>query len=187
VSDNAKKVDRRKNKPLYPPPEAVLPFILDRTRYGRIAKHFGCSRRVIKNRAKQLRERGYEFVSWRREPEIDGIKRCVRCRLEKPVAEYYRKSDKRSSSWCKQCVRLGRKMRVYGLTEEEINHLPISEMCPLCEQRYSESLIPVIDHDHETGKVRGIICFLCNHALGRISDNSATATRMAQYLREHGR
>lgn len=165
----------------------VLPFILKRWRYRRIASHFGCSRKVIKDRARKLREMGHEFVAWRREPEIDGAKKCVRCETVKPLADFYRKSVTRTSSWCKACVRLGSRMRTYGLTEDEINSLPISTHCPLCAEAYSETLIPVIDHDHATGKVRGVICFLCNHALGRISDRSSTARRMAEYLSLHGR
>lgn len=166
--------------------EAILPLIAKRWRYRRIAEHFGCSRAVIKMRAKKLRAEGHDFVSWRREPVIDGSKKCIRCEVSKDTTDFYKKTDERTSSWCKDCVRLGNKMRVYGLTEEAIGKLVVTDRCPLCLIEYTERCKPVIDHDHATGAVREVICFFCNHALGRISDRADTAMRMAEYLRKHG-
>jgi hypothetical protein len=43
------------------------------------------------------------------------------------------------------------------------------------------------DHDHTTGKMRGILCRNCNFALGQIRDNPMIARAMADYLDMHGR
>lgn len=45
--------------------------------------------------------------------------------------------------------------------------------------------IPMVDHDHSTGRVRGILCCDCNMAIGRIYDNPDTALSMAEYLRSN--
>lgn len=42
-----------------------------------------------------------------------------------------------------------------------------------------------VDHDHATGKVRGLLCQRCNTALGHIKDNPETAVKMAEYLRKY--
>lgn len=39
-----------------------------------------------------------------------------------------------------------------------------------------------IDHDHETGRVRGLICGRCNRALGLVRDDVAILQRMIKYL-----
>jgi len=43
---------------------------------------------------------------------------------------------------------------------------------------------PCIDHNHSTGKVRGILCFHCNTALGHAFDNTEILKKMIQYLEE---
>lgn len=40
-----------------------------------------------------------------------------------------------------------------------------------------------VDHCHETGRIRGLLCFTCNHTLGRVHDDPSTLERLAAYLR----
>lgn len=42
-----------------------------------------------------------------------------------------------------------------------------------------------IDHDHETGKARGLLCMVCNHALHKIDKDRAWATRAVAYLERY--
>ncbi|MDQ1746247.1 MAG: hypothetical protein QOD07_510 [Frankiaceae bacterium] len=42
-----------------------------------------------------------------------------------------------------------------------------------------------VDHDHATGKVRGVLCFNCNQALGNVRDSVQTLTRLRSYLGRH--
>ena len=39
-----------------------------------------------------------------------------------------------------------------------------------------------IDHDHETGEVRGLLCRGCNVALGAVRDSVTTLVAMIEYL-----
>ena len=41
---------------------------------------------------------------------------------------------------------------------------------------------PHIDHDHRTGKVRGLLCSNCNHALGMVHDDPTILRRLMAYL-----
>jgi recombination endonuclease VII len=43
----------------------------------------------------------------------------------------------------------------------------------------------VVDHDHDTGAVRALLCNLCNTALGYFRDDAALARRAAEYLEAH--
>ena len=42
----------------------------------------------------------------------------------------------------------------------------------------------VVDHDHITGEVRGLLCDACNRAIGQLRDDPATARRLADYLED---
>lgn len=39
-----------------------------------------------------------------------------------------------------------------------------------------------VDHDHQTGQVRGLLCFNCNTAIGKLNDDVATLQRAVLYL-----
>jgi len=43
------------------------------------------------------------------------------------------------------------------------------------------------DHDHATGKARGMLCRSCNQILGRVRDDASRLRRMAEYLEVHTR
>ena len=43
---------------------------------------------------------------------------------------------------------------------------------------------PLVDHDHATGRIRGLLCTHCNVALGAIRDDVGIARRLIEYLEE---
>jgi hypothetical protein len=100
---------------------------------------------------------------------------------KKREAEEYRKR--------KPHVRIARKMRRYGSTLEEYNRL--AEFgCAICGRKDSGDLRGYrlhIDHDHGTGKFRGLLCTTCNMGIGKFGDDPARLERAALYLRAQGR
>lgn len=42
-----------------------------------------------------------------------------------------------------------------------------------------------VDHDHETGKVRKLLCHNCNRALGLLRDDPALLRKSAEYIEQH--
>ena len=44
-----------------------------------------------------------------------------------------------------------------------------------------------VDHDHETGKVRGLLCFSCNRILGASQDNPEILKILIEYLQRNGK
>ncbi|WP_329391128.1 endonuclease VII domain-containing protein [Streptomyces sp. NBC_01351] len=42
-----------------------------------------------------------------------------------------------------------------------------------------------VDHCHETGRVRGVLCFNCNTAIGKLGDDPDVARRVVTYLEGH--
>lgn len=70
----------------------------------------------------------------------------------------------------------------YGLTLEDIDSLLFSQrcQCSICSKPLVEGK-RVIDHDHESGEVRGILCYPCNQALGLLKDNIQSLENAIRY------
>lgn len=73
----------------------------------------------------------------------------------------------------------------YSLSKTEFDALLKDQgnVCAICGKSEWKGRGPQVDHDHLTGKVRGILCYACNIALGLIGDNSKTARALVAYLR----
>ena len=92
------------------------------------------------------------------------------------------------SSECKTCTGL---LRAYGITTGDRNSM-MEEQGGKCAICYSEvefkqglglnSYTATVDHDHDTGKVRGILCGSCNNVLGRVQDNTEILSNAIKYL-----
>ena len=68
----------------------------------------------------------------------------------------------------------------YNLTNDDVAEL-LAEQDGRCAICLTAPAVHV-DHDHRTGKVRGMLCFPCNAALGQLDDDVATVRRAADYL-----
>lgn len=76
---------------------------------------------------------------------------------------------------------------LYGLTEEQVRALMDSQKgcCAVCREPLPGGNQTHIDHDHDTGQVRGILCGQCNRAEGLLRRSPLIAERLAAYLRKH--
>jgi hypothetical protein len=68
--------------------------------------------------------------------------------------------------------------RCYGLDGDESDRLRAIEQCQVCGSTGSM----VIDHCHDSGVVRGVLCTPCNLALGHVKDSPDTLRALASYL-----
>ena len=63
--------------------------------------------------------------------------------------------------------------------------------CAICKQaettkdRWGNVLRLSVDHNHETGKIRGLLCAACNHAIGFVKENVKTLKQAAEYLEQY--
>ena len=118
---------------------------------------------------------------------MDKIKTCTKCKIEKSINDFYSnksiKNGKRRecigcyNAWQKQNNATEeskikrRKYKLYykyGLTIEDVEELLViqSNRCALCLKLFTKMFD--IDHDHKTGKVRGLLCRDCNIVIGRV-------------------
>jgi hypothetical protein len=76
----------------------------------------------------------------------------------------------------------------YGLTLNQWDEIVKSQngQCVICKRHFKNvPRSPVVDHNHQTGKVRGALCFRCNTALGSFSDNVQTLENAIYYLQNN--
>jgi hypothetical protein len=87
-------------------------------------------------------------------------------------------------------LKYGRKWdlkKKYGITIEQYDVLfqVQNGVCAICKrpERLKKNL--AVDHNHETGKVRGLLCTQCNLALSHISEDIVIAESMINYIKSH--
>lgn len=92
----------------------------------------------------------------------------------------------RNATSLKASSRRQKLMKLYGITEERYEQMLREQdgKCALCDRA---TLPLAVDHDHETGAVRGLLCLPCNGALAwveRLKRDSAWMRRANKYLAE---
>jgi hypothetical protein len=119
-----------------------------------------------------------------------GKKRCRKCDRTLPLASFTANKRRNTTAsdglatCCKACRalqgRAGHLKRQYGTTIDERQVLADGQfgICPICLKPGPEQ----VDHDHETGRVRGVLCFSCNAALGQFKDRPDVIRRAAGYV-----
>ncbi|MER6689711.1 endonuclease VII domain-containing protein [Streptomyces minutiscleroticus] len=115
-----------------------------------------------------------------------GHKLCRTCGEVKPHSEWHRNASASDglSTRCKACRAVrGRQdhlKRQYGITGAERDELLAAQagVCCICLAAPAAD----VDHCHETGRVRGVLCFSCNAALGQLKDRPDVMRRAAAYV-----
>jgi len=74
--------------------------------------------------------------------------------------------------------------KTYGITLKEFyNMLELQDYCcSICNIIFSDVIKPYVDHNHKTGKVRGLLCMNCNTGLGHFKDNYKNLVKAARYV-----
>src|SRR6266404_5471624 len=114
---------------------------------------------------------------WRRERENNPEAARARTRKWKLANPDHQRTD--AARKTKRNCRL----KQYGLTVERYDEMLVSQggVCAICGEPPEEKLLHV-DHDHVTGKVRGLLHGSCNRALGMMRDSADLLRRAAAYI-----
>lgn len=128
------------------------------------------------------------------------MKLCCRCKIA---------SKHKKDNYCKECrtiVRLTRRRNYheeirlnerkneyrtkYGITLEDYESMYLEQngKCKICFSKTSgrKSGIFLVDHDHSTGKVRGLLCARCNVGLGNFDEDRDRMLRAIRYVEKEG-
>lgn len=110
---------------------------------------------------------------------------------KKPKWKKYRKDYyQRNKEKNKKQTRDNKLKRCYGITLDDYNKMLLKQegKCCICGRTQKEAAPGrkgnlVVDHCHETGKVRGLLCHHCNAALGQFQDDVKVMRRAIKYLK----
>lgn len=111
----------------------------------------------------------------------------IRLRRRAGEQRYYRE-NKEAYMLRKKAYKLANKdklqsmmyMRKYGITLEDVNSM-LAEQGNLCKICRLPTGPLVVDHNHTTGKVRGMICKVCNWYMGKIDRDLGVIERLKTY------
>jgi len=116
--------------------------------------------------------------------KIKKCKRCSKCKKLKLLSEFYRCNYRFTKEglqgWCKECGRKSDLKCKFGVTPEQHNKLFKKQKgcCAICKRLQSDSKRKfAVDHDHQTGNVRGLLCLSCNVKFSWYQNNKMSITQ----------
>jgi len=116
---------------------------------------------------------------------INGKKYCTKCEEFKELSEFNLKNGKLRSN-CKECD----KKHTSRFSRYDLNKIEFQEMilnqnkkCAICKNEFKGNRYTYIDHNHQTGEVRGLLCPKCNNLLGNCNDNINVLKAAISYLK----
>lgn len=135
-----------------------------------------------------------ELIAARRAANIVAPSQvCRTCGIEKDESEF-RRNWRRPTCLdfnCHDCVSHINRLARFGLTPEQYQEMLDAQggVCAICERpercrdsRNGRIKAFAVDHDHDTGAVRGLLCQNCNKGIGNLGDSADTLIAAAAYL-----
>jgi Recombination endonuclease VII. len=76
--------------------------------------------------------------------------------------------------------------KTFGITIEAFNAILEAQggKCKICRRKVRKAARLYVDHDHKTGRVRGLLCPSCNMGIGCFQDNPKLLKAAQRYVEE---
>jgi len=112
-----------------------------------------------------------------------GYKYCQHCKRYKKAEKFY----EIKLCMCKLCYKDAELKRRHGINNKIYNQLLKKQKgkCALCgtKDTGSKNNFFDVDHNHQTNKIRGLLCTVCNTAVGKIEKRKISIIRLTKYLK----
>jgi hypothetical protein len=113
-------------------------------------------------------------------------RKITHCRSGHEFDERNTYMDSRGRRHCRTCANQRARRYRFGISQEVYNEMLQRQGggCAICGEDCPTGRSLAVDHNHTTGKVRGLLCAKCNLLLGQVEDE-ARLQRMLDYLKSH--
>ena len=123
-----------------------------------------------------------------RKPILDVIE-CTKCKTTKPRSSFYKTRRVCSDCFSPTILSAARKHK-YGVDDSivQVYWEKQGGKCknPGCDVVFENTADGCVDHNHETGAVRGLLCHGCNAGLGLLRENPNVILGLIEYLKDPG-
>lgn len=113
-------------------------------------------------------------------------KNCSICKTVKPLIffAHRKKSADGHAFTCIPCRRDYKRFLSYGISLEMVEHFLTKQdnVCAICRDTLGQDMH--VDHNHDTGKVRGLLCRGCNTGIGMLKEDVVLLQQAINYLKE---
>lgn len=114
----------------------------------------------------------------------DGIRpHCIECRRKHELKSYHKNKHKHHYDY--EADKDRKLKRAYGISYKEYQIMLEAQngQCAICGTTDTGKRKAFhVDHDHETGEIRGLLCGNCNSGIGNLRDDVELLKRAIQYL-----
>ena len=149
-------------------------------------------RLTTKYMQKYYSENKSKWVERQADTEVKKRKNDSRREKYKNDPEYREraKQQARESNRRNPATKIAQHLAEFGITIDEYDRMLEKQeyKCAICggigDVRNRYRMLSV-DHDHKTGKVRGLLCFKCNFLLGNARDDVSILQKAIDYLEEN--
>ena len=139
---------------------------------------------------------------------VENTRQCSVCKITKLLSEFARRKNRRSGRfcYCKECAnkakakwkkdnpekdiasrRKSMLKKRYGLTLEQYDKMFEEQGCgcAICGEVNKSGYRLAVDHNHNTGKIRALLCQNCNRKIGEIENDPGLFDKLVIYLHNH--
>ena len=131
-------------------------------------------------------------------------KTCTKCLQEKPLEDFHKRYNRPCGykSRCIDCVKKAKKpqrsrdymrkydlKKSYNMTIEQYDEMLLKQnnCCGICKKHISKIISTkkfnfCVDHNHNTGRIRGLLCDKCNRGIGLLCDDIDILINAIEYL-----
>lgn len=129
---------------------------------------------------------------------MNEFKKCTKREQEKTLDNFVKN---KYNHWCKDCRykwnrdnyknknpidnKFMNAKRNYGIDRDTFDKLMRKKSCSICKIKFKELKDIKIDHCHNSGIVRDVLCGKCNTVLGMLNENIDLLDSFSKYIEKH--
>ena len=152
--------------------------------------HYEANKEALNAKNKEYRDKKKEEINKRRKEYRQNNKKKIAERDKQYRLKNKDKYRAKSAEWYKANKDRAKNyhfLRRYNISLDDYNRMMIEQdgKCWTCSVKAEDEVL-VVDHNHLTGEVRGLLCSGCNTAIGLLKESQETIAKVSKYLQEKG-